>query len=111
VLFPFFSWPFFLYSSLLSWLSSLTWPHTPHDVNIWILVLALLYLIVAVGISFKTGKRRGGQTIFEAAAFASSILLLAEVIDEETRRALGDQTQYLIIAGLAGAFYAIQALF
>jgi hypothetical protein len=42
------------------------------------------------------------------AAFALRYAVV--VLDEDTARALGDTSQFLVIAGLAGTVYAIRAL-
>jgi uncharacterized membrane protein len=84
----------------------MSFPHTPHDIGIWILALSVIYLCVAC---WRKGKAEG-QTVFDAAAFATSILLLVGVIDETTAKALGDTTQFLVIAGLAGTVYGLRAL-
>jgi hypothetical protein len=80
--------------------------------GIWILGLSTAYLLFAAWI--RRGATRpkpiDGQTVFDAATFATSLMLLASVIDEQTAKAFGDSTLYLIIAGLAGAVYAIRAL-
>jgi len=73
-------------------------------------MLAVLYLLVAAWKWHGTTRKVDGQTVFDSAAFATSILLLVGVLDEDTARALGDTSQFLVIAGLAGTVYAIRAL-
>lgn len=84
-------------------------PHTPHAIGILILVLSIIYLMFASWRRIRSRRKVEMQTVFDSAAFAASILLLVGVIDEETAKALGDTTQFLVIAGLAGMVYAIRA--
>jgi uncharacterized membrane protein len=88
----------------------MNFPHTPHAIGIWILAFSILYLVVATWRRLASQRTVDGQTVFDSAAFATSILLLIGVIDEDPAKALGDTTQFLVIAGLAGTVYGIRAL-
>ncbi len=83
-------------------------PHTPHEVGIWTLALAVAYLLVAWLTRLQLPEP---AKVFDAAVFATSVLLLCGVIDEQVAKALGDTTSFLIIAGLVGILYSIRTLF
>jgi hypothetical protein len=85
-------------------------PHTQHAIGIWLLILSVVYLTAAFVLRGAVPTSIGAQNVFDAGAFASSIVLLIAVLDEATKQALGDTTQFLVIAGLAGTVYAVRAL-
>jgi hypothetical protein len=84
-------------------------PHTPHDAGVWTLALAIIYLLFAWIVRFEL-KPPPPAKVFDAAVFATSVLLLCGVIDDRVAKALGDTTSFLIIAGLVGVLYSIGVL-
>ena len=72
-------------------------------------MLAAIYLLIAWIIRLQL-KPPEPEKVFDAAVFATSVLLLCGVIDEQVAKALGDTTPFLTIAGLVGVLYSIRAL-
>jgi Na+-driven multidrug efflux pump len=50
-------------------------------------------------------------TIFDAATFAGSVMLLWGIMDSDVLRLIGNTKPFLVIAGLAGVAYSLGAPF
>lgn len=84
----------------------------------WILALLLIYMGAAYGCRDTRGERyldSGNDfmltQLFNGITFAGSIAVLWGVVDPSVMAILGDTSMFLLVAGLAGALYAVRQLF
>lgn len=77
-----------------------------------VLYLVLTYLIrkKRVGVFFDQANALIINHIFDATTFAGSIMLLWGIVDPVVLAAIGNTKLFLLIAGLAGVAYSLQAL-
>jgi hypothetical protein len=74
------------------------------------------YLILSYTIQFATGRKprsshkAGVERVFNAATFASSVMLIFGVFSPTVLMLIGNLKPYLLFAGFLGAVYSVRAL-
>ena len=89
-------------------------PRNETEFYLWAFLLIILYVTFSSAVHLARGRRKYEipALVFDAATFSGSVLLLiGVVIDREVLRLMGDTTWFLIIAGVVGLIYTIQAPF
>jgi hypothetical protein len=88
-------------------------PVTPQAVGQWLLVLSILYWICKEIIISVRGHRSNSDfgIMADAGTFATSLLLVYGLWDEDVLKAIGDIKLFLVIAGLGSLRYTLKALF
>jgi hypothetical protein len=89
-------------------------PRNETEFYLWAFLLIILYVVFSSAVHLARGRRKYEipALVFDAATFSGSVLLLiGVVIDREVLRLMGDTTWFLIIAGVVGLIYTIQAPF
>jgi hypothetical protein len=87
-------------------------PASAQQAGRWIFVLSLAYILTRKfvgwlrGASGPTGIALLGDAIF----FSSSVMVLMGVWWPNVMAAIGDLTIYLVLAGLGGLFYTLEAI-
>ena len=94
-------------------------PSTAKELYLWNGCLLLAYIAAAAVLDqvYKrlTGFREGtgmglAEYVFNGATFSASVIIGLAIYDEQVLRLIGDTTGYLILAGVAGLLYSLQAL-
>jgi hypothetical protein len=98
----------------LSGTHGLQLPRNETEFYLWAFLLIILYVVFSSAVHLARGyyKYEIPALVFDAATFSGSVLLLiGVVIDREVLRLMGDTTWFLIIAGVVGLIYTVQAPF
>lgn len=95
-------------------------PQTAGDLAIYYLFWVLLYLAINVIWDIRTphtepfhiahlGSKKT-QTLFSAASFASSLLILVGLLDKDTMRVAGDTFVPIMLAGFSGVLFGVSEI-
>jgi hypothetical protein len=82
----------------------------------WILILMVVHLVTAYGIHVVRNKKfpdwRGEvmTRVFDSATFASSVMLIAGIVQPKILLLIGSTKPFLLVAGVAGVLYGVHAL-
>lgn len=94
-------------------------PQTTGDLPIFYLFWVLLYLTINIVWDVRSGRTptfhvshlsQKTPVAFNAASFASSLLLIVGLCDKDTMKVAGDTFVPILLAGLAGLFFALSEI-
>jgi len=90
----------------------LSFPDTAAATRIWFFTLFFGYIIARKIQAFRRKAQAPTDIgrLGDATTFAGSVLVLVGVVHPPSLNALGDTTEFLVVAGVGGFFYAVEKL-